>query len=526
MAGRGRPVLMRVIIISAFIVGAIVPSQGFPQQSVQDAGEPADFLNSSEDVSGLYSRAELLRRSNKSSTDLGEAVRLYQILTDKGHGPSLRRLAIMYATGDGVAQNYETAIELYRRAIAAGQKDPLLYLARALRRTNRLEDSFETYLQAVDVEVKGAERELAVLSMRGVFETVSDSFDRSAGFELVTKLAEDGDPKAQLAVADAYRNGWGTEVDAKKSFALYRQLLPGGKSEVLNAIASMLRDGEGVERDVDQAIVYYQQAIDAGSGRAMLRLARVQLKADYYKDALASFDRAVAGDINGARLERAKAHLDGDFGASSNKTFGAAEITKLANMGDTAAIALALRKQERPSTRLLNLDLDRALVNATTAAEGGDARSISALLRYYRKIGRQLPGSLRLRQDILTMHGDHLSPKHRLVEELYLVYDVKGPVRARPVMAEMIQGAGPKEARSGMLTLRSLDSNAYTYALQTELREAGFFFGRPNGKMTTSTLRATMKFCQDIGAIEICRHGPLLRPATVEIIEGLMSRRQ
>jgi uncharacterized protein len=46
----------------------------------------------------------------------------------------------------------------------------------------------------------------------------------SVAFEMLVPLAEAGNPKAQLNLANLYHLGWGVKMDAKKAIELYQKV--------------------------------------------------------------------------------------------------------------------------------------------------------------------------------------------------------------------------------------------------------------------------------------------------------------
>ena len=52
--------------------------------------------------------------------DVGKAVKLYQVASDKGHVPAICSLGLCYEIGRGVEKDLDKALELYRKAADAG----------------------------------------------------------------------------------------------------------------------------------------------------------------------------------------------------------------------------------------------------------------------------------------------------------------------------------------------------------------------------------------------------------------------
>lgn len=86
------------------------------------------------------------------------------------------------------------------------------------------------------------------------------------------RLAEQGDPKAQLAVAGLYRNGRGVARDEAASLRWYRAAAEKGLAEAQFELAKAYDTAVGGPRDPFEAVRWYRLAAQQGFGRAQYNL--------------------------------------------------------------------------------------------------------------------------------------------------------------------------------------------------------------------------------------------------------------
>jgi len=67
-----------------------------------------------------YRLGNMLSSGSDGSSNMAEAVRLYSLAADQGHGPALNNLGDLYETGRGVQKDFVQAKEFYKRSAIAG----------------------------------------------------------------------------------------------------------------------------------------------------------------------------------------------------------------------------------------------------------------------------------------------------------------------------------------------------------------------------------------------------------------------
>lgn len=201
-------------------------------------------------------------------------------------------------------------------------------------------------------------------------------------------------------------------------------------------------------------------------------------------------------------------------------------IADLAEEGDLAAGRLALRLHERRSQRLNEMDLERVLEHLHAAMAEGDGRATESLLRFYRKLAWAYPDHRTRRGEILASYGDQVRVERRFPEQLHAEYDRYQPQKSWAALADMIGAAEDDDYYNGLIEIRFMSQNAFTYVLQNEMRKLAKYNGRPSGYMTRGTLAAAFSLCREAGAMDRCIHGPLNHDSVRAMAGELQSRRQ
>jgi TPR repeat protein len=88
----------------------------------------------------------------------------------------------------------------------------------------------------------------------------------------VLKLAEEGDPQAQLQLAGFYRTGRGVPHDDQAAIRWYRAAAEKGLAEAQFELGKVYDTGTGGPRDPFEAVRWYRLAAQQGLGRAQYNL--------------------------------------------------------------------------------------------------------------------------------------------------------------------------------------------------------------------------------------------------------------
>jgi TPR repeat protein len=116
-----------------------------------------------------------------------------------------------------------------------------------------------------------------------------DAGDIEAAAKEWRRLAEEGDPSAQVALADLYMAGQGVPRDRTQARALYRKAAMAGSRVAQLNLGDIHRRGLGVRPDLVRAYAWFLLAADQGSGWAadQLRQLRPRLSDQDLMDARA-----------------------------------------------------------------------------------------------------------------------------------------------------------------------------------------------------------------------------------------------
>lgn len=92
------------------------------------------------------------------------------------------------------------------------------------------------------------------------------------------KLARNGSPQAQLAIAGMYYSGYGVEKDVKESLNWYRKAAKHGGVKFATFRAGMIYlFDKDIEQDIDKGIEFLQRAAEAGHPEAAYTLANIYM---------------------------------------------------------------------------------------------------------------------------------------------------------------------------------------------------------------------------------------------------------
>jgi hypothetical protein len=172
---------------------------------------------------GPFSRAQQYRASSPPS-DPAQRLTYYQNGAKAGDADAELRLAIIYAKGDGVAQDYATAATWFRAAADQG--------------------------------VARAQYDLGVLYERGRGVPV----DQAEAVKWYLKAAEGKHPLAEFNLAVCYIKGQGTRKDPSEAALWYRRAAGQGVVQAMINLGMMYDKGDGVAISPVDAYAWYLAA--------------------------------------------------------------------------------------------------------------------------------------------------------------------------------------------------------------------------------------------------------------------------
>jgi TPR repeat protein len=209
--------------------------------------------------------------------DFAAALREWQPIAQQGEPHAQYNLGLLYARGQGVAQDYAQAAAWYRKAAEQG--------------------------------VPAAEYNLGVMYANGQ-GVAADPQEASKWF---LKAAEQGVGDAANGLGRIYNEGAGAFKNNAEAEKWYRKAAEQGVASAAFNLGVMYDLGQGVPKDYNQAIEWYQKAADAGYAGAMANLGILYYNAQGVKrdlvQAYAWFERAQKfGDPRASELLSAAAN--------------------------------------------------------------------------------------------------------------------------------------------------------------------------------------------------------------------------
>ena len=466
------------------------------------------------------SYAQVLKTQYAAETpdQMADVIAGYNELADQGHAQAAYRLARIYRFGILVDKDDAKAVDYYQRSLDLGRTESLGELGIALLHAGRPQDAFAAFEKADDLGISGSyEVTRAKANIRGDFGDASDQGDGIAELE---ELWAQGDQKAGAALAQAYYYGWTGEVDHEKSLTIFQALAEQGDTYALDRIAVFYRYGYVFERDYAQAANYYQKAVDAGREKSLFGLADMQVRLNRGSAALATLKKASDLGLEGADLEIAVGHINGDFGRSTDTQVGINALR--AGIADDNIDHKIAALELLAEGRRFRVDVPALVADVEAAADQGNANAANALIQLTREKPGLVENAWRKRQDYLQAYGDILSDRSRAIESVYLTFDSNRPSDVGPALSELLAGYKDDEFRYGFQRVFWEDKNAYTFLLQEKMRELGLYNGNVNGLMTKNTVRAVLNFCRQNEIYDECIHGPLRSSAMRKIVDALV----
>lgn len=236
------------------------------------------------------------------------------------------------------------------------------------------------------VTVRLDSKELEQMSADELFEAAENLHRGRNGMALnwhdalvyYRKAAAQGHVKAQSALGDCYRYGYGTEVDKKEAAHWYEQAANQGDAKARCQLGKMLLEGNGVKKDVARAAVLIEQAAGQGLPEAMGDLA------DLYADgngkvkdeskAIALYQQAAGlGDVRSMFMVGSSYYI-GKYGLPVDKAKAREWLQKSADLGFEYSKKILMKMDSTP------VSLTIKTPNATLYIDGEKQFCMSGLL--------------------------------------------------------------------------------------------------------------------------------------------------
>lgn len=494
---------LKFLLLAGFVV-----SGTFAQAQETTTTENAAQVEH-EDFEARYREAENYRQGIGVNLDIVRSLEMHRALADAGVARSLHRLGDFHSYGIGVLQDHRRAADYYGQAVEAGYATSMVRQSRSLRQLGAGEEALAVIERAIEVNIDGALEERSAGHLFGEYDGQSD---RAFGFAETQRLAGDsGNQIANYQLAEAYRRGIVVDTNHPEAFRLFTTLREQGHAAATERLAGYYAQGLVTERDPETAIDLYRTAASLGREGAYVPMAKLLSEIGRGEDALIAMQQGADADNERAEVGLAEGHLDGLFGAETDREFGRTELNRLAEAGNLRAAASVLNRIGDGED--LSPDLDRVLGQLSSAMQNGDGRAAETLLRFYREVPRPVDDSLDRRRAILDAYGPIIRGSVYYPELANMAYETNNGVEAYPLLLEIVREANGVGYERAMLQIFWRDKNAFTYILQAELVDRGLYSGPLNGYMTRNTVRGALKYCDESNIYDVCIHGPLRTPA-------------
>jgi len=208
-----------------------------------------------------------------ASKNYQQAYKLFSKLANAGNASAQYSLGVMYARGDGIAQDHSKAVYWYRKA--AGQGDAGAQFALASKYTNGkgvvkdYQKAAHWYSKAAKQGHADAQYYLGNMYKQGA----GVAKDQNRADHWYQKAAENGNNNAQLTIGNRYFYGKGIKKNQALGVSWYHKAAMQGNALSQLALAQSYYNGEGIKQDYTQAAHWYSKAANQGDDDAQYSLA-------------------------------------------------------------------------------------------------------------------------------------------------------------------------------------------------------------------------------------------------------------
>ncbi|MEC9367800.1 MAG: caspase family protein [Pseudomonadota bacterium] len=196
--------------------------------------------------------------------DLQRSFKLAREAAEKGSGTGMFRIAWMYDSGEGVAEDNVEAARWYKQAADKGNTAAMSNLGALYEHgegvPKDLREAFRLYKKAAEM---GHALAMSNLGMMYEFGR-GTATDQKESIRWYTKSSEWGEAEAMTNLGLAYYNGRGVRKDFREAIKLFLKAADKGEADALYSLALMYEEGQGVGKDATTAASYMLRALKAG----------------------------------------------------------------------------------------------------------------------------------------------------------------------------------------------------------------------------------------------------------------------
>lgn len=285
------------------------PQKEREETSMADESHSAtEYIKSAEagDSKAQYNLAVCYANGEGVEQDFEKAMFWWQKAAEQGDVDAQSAIGRLYLKGLGVEVDMDKAFEWTERAAKGGCADAManlgiLYYVMGWGVETNLDKSGEWLIKAAE---NGVTEAMSLLSTYYEMGFVVEK-DVQKAFEWAMKAAELGDAGAQKQVGDFYLNV-NVQVVEKNPEEAFKWYLKSAEQECAKgefAAANCYLDGVGVEKDVSKGIQFLMNASYHGDSDAMYRLGNICLISDKTDDAITLFKKSAELGNQDAQLK-------------------------------------------------------------------------------------------------------------------------------------------------------------------------------------------------------------------------------
>lgn len=171
-------------------------------------------------------------------------------------------LGVMYNRGEGVEQDYKSAVSWYEKAALKGNVEAMNNLANCYNNGQGVEENlpeaFKWWLKAAQERYEPCYIIIADIYYQGIYGVKKNFKEAAFWYE---KAAKSGDPQGAYNLSCLYYQGTGVKRNYNKSFELLMQSEE-NQYYTQQALGEHYYYGRGVEKDVLKAINYFKNYLN------------------------------------------------------------------------------------------------------------------------------------------------------------------------------------------------------------------------------------------------------------------------
>ncbi|KAG0275213.1 hypothetical protein BGZ96_003878, partial [Linnemannia gamsii] len=239
-----------------------------PQETASDAAKNVarTMMNARlGDNKARVALGDMYRDGRGVRQDYEAAMDWYRKSADQRYAEAQCRVGLLYHNGQGVRRTYDIALDWYRKAADQGY-------AHGWHLKHDYSLAMEWYLKASDQGLAEAQYNIGYLYHQGF----GMAQDHSQAMDWYLKAAEKGNATAQSCVGVMYQHGQGVPQDDTLALSWYRKAAAWGNANAQFNLGLTYEYGMGVLMNRETAVEWYKKAADKGDTEAKEKLKELQ----------------------------------------------------------------------------------------------------------------------------------------------------------------------------------------------------------------------------------------------------------